>query len=640
MTTRYVFDIESDALLAGNPSVIWCAVVKDIATNEKWLYSDFVQDANPLSKLTKRLEKADQLIGHNIIGYDLIVIERILKWKSPITQKKIDTLLMSQSLDQRRFGYEGHSLERWGQHFKCEKLPIEDDAWRSWDPRYPERCDRDVEINHKTYNYLMKELKAKAGANPLQRVAIAAEHFTAEFMADAQEAGWPFDRPAAVELLGRMDKELAELEAKLEPQMPLWIKPKKLQKEEEGKERIGVVHNPVFNKNGKYNHHTVNYFKEMGVTAEDALKTDWPGRPIDGPFTLIVWEKGKLSSTEHLKRWITKLGWVPLQYNTKKVGRVIIETSPKLCEVSLHALGDIGVDIDNYNSTSSRASILRNWILGLDTKGRIHGESKIIGTPTFRLRHQIVTNVPSPDAKWGKEVRELFICDPGWVIVGADSAGNQARGLCHYVGNEAFTKRYLSADLHDQNAKILKCTRKQAKTFIYAYLFGAADKKLGIYLTNQPNERVGAKARSDFQASLPGLEDLLEHLSQVFESSKGQVRSQRPDGKFNQGYVPDLAGRRVYSDSPHKLLNYLLQSAEAITCKAALMYTVKKLREEGIEYQPLIMYHDEIQVMVRPRDAKRVAEIMEEGFREAPKEFGVMIMDGEAKIGQNWYECH
>ena len=622
--TRYVFDIEANGLLDDNPDKIWYAVVEDLHTGKKWRFSDYTDDLGelPLKKLPKRLAKADELVGQNIIGYDLIVIERILGWKSPWQQKKIDTMLISQSLDQRRFGYDGHSLERWGEHFGFPKVEIEADAWHKWDERYPKRCNDDVEINKRQYIYLMKELKAKAAAMPLIKRAIAAEHYTAEFFADAQEQGWPFNRAAAVELLAQMDKELQAYERELEPQMPVWIKRKD-----------NKIRKPKFIRSG---HYAAYVTKPFGLDPSDAIDN----RTIDGPYSLLKYEEPALSKTEHVKRWLFKLGWVPLQYNTKREGRQMVQTSPKLCEESLHAIGPIGIAINDYNTTSSRASILRKWIAGVDANGCLHGDVRVIGTPTFRCRHKIVTNVPGATAKWGPEVRALFVAEPGYIIVGADSSGNQARALCHYVDNDAFTERYLSSDLHNQNMAVLGCTRPQAKRFLYAYLFGASDAKLGLYLTNRPDKNVGATARAKFEKSLPGLGDLLDHLMDVYQQTKGQVRAQNPKGEYNQGYLPDLAGRRVYSDSPHKLLNYLLQGCEAITCKAALMWAVVKFREEGIWYRPLIHYHDEFEVMVKPKDAKRAAEIMEEGFREAPKEFGVMIMDGEAKIGLNWMEVH
>ena len=79
----------------------------------------------------------------------------------------------------------------------------------------------------------------------------------------------------------------------------------------------------------------------------------------------------------------------------------------------------------------------------------------------------------------GKELRELFVAEPGDVVVGADSSGNQLRGLCHYVRNSDFTREVIFGDQHQRNADILGCDRPTAKSYLYAYLFGAGDAKLG-----------------------------------------------------------------------------------------------------------------------------------------------------------------
>ena len=90
-----------------------------------------------------------------------------------------------------------------------------------------------------------------------------------------------------------------------------------------------------------------------------------------------------------------------------------------------------------------------------------------IGTPTFRCRHEVVANLPSVDSVYGKEMRSLLICEEGTTIVGADSAGNQMRGLCHYIGNDEFTNEVINGDVHQRNADALGVSRKLAKPFLY-----------------------------------------------------------------------------------------------------------------------------------------------------------------------------
>ena len=107
-----------------------------------------------------------------------------------------------------------------------------------------------------------------------------------------------------------------------------------------------------------------------------------------------------------------------------------------------------------------------------------------------------------------------------------------------------------------------------------------------------------------------------------------------------EGYVPGLDGRKVYVPQDYQTLNYLLQSCEAITTKAALHYQMKKIKEEKLNADPRLYYHDEVAWSVAEEDAQRVLEILTESFAEGPKEMGVTIMAGEGTIGNNYAEVH
>jgi DNA polymerase I-like protein with 3'-5' exonuclease and polymerase domains len=152
-----------------------------------------------------------------------------------------------------------------------------------------------------------------------------------------------------------------------------------------------------------------------------------------------------------------------------------------------------------------------------------------------------------------------------------------------------------------------------------------------LILTGKRDSKAGKESRAKFSAAIPGFKRLTDRLMEIVKMSEARDR---------RASIPALDGRRIYLDSGHKALNYLLQSAEGITCKAAVAYTMDKFEEEGIDAKPLIFYHDEMQIAVREDQTARAAEIMAESFREAPKWYGVDCMDGEAMIGDNWYDTH
>jgi DNA polymerase I-like protein with 3'-5' exonuclease and polymerase domains len=110
--------------------------------------------------------------------------------------------------------------------------------------------------------------------------------------------------------------------------------------------------------------------------------------------------------------------------------------------------------------------------------------------------------------------------------------------------------------------------------------------------------------------------------------------------KTGQGFIMGADGRRVMVGSEHQTLNYLLQTLEGITCKAALVYASKKIKELGLSAYPTLFYHDEVVFVAKESDAEKVKEICVEAFKEAPKSVGVMCMDGDGQIGDSYADVH
>ena len=162
------------------------------------------------------------------------------------------------------------------------------------------------------------------------------------------------------------------------------------------------------------------------------------------------------------------------------------------------------------------------------------------------------------------------------------------------------------------------------------FFFGAAGAKLWSYIFGVLDEKKGNKLKDGFLKAVPGFEALLTKLKKIFGSTK----------QSGFGYIPGLAGNRIYVDSMHKLLVYLLQACEKATCSASLMLCAERLEDANIPYQPLIFYHDEFQFMVPEEYAEQAAEIAKQSFADGPKLFDVKIMSGESKIGLNWYDTH
>jgi len=629
--SRWVFDIETDGLL-NQCSHMWILAAYNLDTEKMhyWLEGDLGWQ--------ETFNEATLVVGHNILGFDVFVLEKLFGYKFPKTCGMHDTLIMSQVLDYRRFGSNGHSLAVWGEALSYPKHDFND--WSKLSQEMIDYCLQDVKLGVRVYHELLQEFLELAEKAPQIKTYMRAEHSVAKWASMASLHGWPFDIDAAKKLYTDLEVSMQRAYDALN---------ERLGTKTVATDKVkGVVEvkKPKWTKQGFYDAHTARWFNIdpcSGFEGEERL--------VIGEYCRVEFEPLSLDSVSDVKTFLYRNGWVPTEWNYKPdptTGKKV-KTSPKVTEDSLEFLGGDGKLYTEFLTAKSRYGILKTWIENTDANGMLHGDCMTIGTPSMRTRHSIIVNVPSADSPWGKEMRQLFSTRPGWKVIGCDSAGNQARGLAHYLGDEDFINTLINGDIHQYNADILTrvvndigkamkrkdletyvVKRPQAKRILYAFLFGASGAKLWSYIFGTLDETYGKKLKAGFLKAVPGFKALIEKLENIYGKT-----SQNGDG-----YIPSIAGNRIYVDSFHKLLVYLLQSCEKATCGAAVMLTMERLEEANIPYVPLIMMHDEEDFMVPEEHAEEAARIGKQSFIDGPKLFGIQIMDGDAKIGNNWYEVH
>jgi DNA polymerase-1 len=616
-----VFDLETDGLLH-QATVIWLLVAKDLQTGEQVVFSDYDKTALPLKELPNFLDSCRTLAGHHILMYDLLILEKLLGWKPKPHHKLVDTMIMSQVLNYKRFGF-GHSLKAWGEFFNFPKVEHED--WSQYSPEMKNRCVVDVDLNIKVYDYLVKELNSRKNKESL-KLGLKAEHGTSRFVGRSVLHGWPFDLKKAKEVRNLLEEKMRKIEETINPQLK--TKLAQIDRDPEYK-------SPAWIKNGNYAVRTASWFEL------DPARGQEEDRPVWGDYCRVELVHPDIGSMESVKALLYELGWEPDEWNYVKDSKGNpVKSSPKLTETSLEPLGEVGAMINEFYTLRSRHSILKTWMdENITSKERIHGDCFVIGTPTARSRHSIIANIPSADATFGPEIRSLFSSIPGYVIVGADSKGNQNRALAHYLNNKEYTEAICTGDIHDFNRKILESIvgsmgadgRKRAKAFFYALIFAGGAGKLALIVTGRRDASIGQKIKDEFLKKIPGLNELVTKLEAMFDAT---------NSKTGKGYILALDGRPIFMEGKRLALNYLLQSFEKITVAASVDQLQEELDSKGFDWQPLIVYHDEIQFMVREDQAEAAKEIALKAFKEAPKKFGAMIMDGSAAIGKNWMETH
>jgi len=274
------------------------------------------------------------------------------------------------------------------------------------------------------------------------------------------------------------------------------------------------------------------------------------------------------------------------------------------------------------------------WLKKVQKDGRLHGRVHTNGTCTGRMSHSNpnVGQVTSVDKPYGKECRELFCVPRGHKLVGVDASGLEGRCLSHFIipfGGKEYADVVLGGDIHDLNRKLLglpegKHYRSMAKTWFYATMYGAGQKKVQVIL--KCSSREAKKKLDGFWAAVPSIKRLQDAI----------LTANR-----NRGHIKGLDGRPLQIRSSHAALNTLLQSAGAVIMKKALCLLDDSFKAEGIPAHFVANIHDEFQIEVEEEYAERVKELGIKAIVDAGLYFKLNVpLDGDGNIGNNWKETH
>ena len=335
--------------------------------------------------------------------------------------------------------------------------------------------------------------------------------------------------------------------------------------------------------------------------------------------TLTKLKEFNPTSRDHIAWIMTNLhGWIPDKKT--KAGKTAIDET---------VLKDIGTEealqFFRCLELTKQLGMLsegQNAWLKLVRNNRIHHHCSV-ATNTHRCAHR---NPNLGQVMSDLAFRALFTASPGMVMVGADLAGIELRMLAHYLARYdggRYGEILLNGDIHQVNADKIGISRRLVKTVTYAFLYGAGDQKIGLSYDAQlpPNEakKKGAEIRDAYVAAIDGLGDLLTAV--------------RTAG--DRGFIKSIDGRRIPVDSPHKALNYLLQSSAGVIAKRWMT-----LAADGPGRQ-LAFIHDELQWETTPDLAEDLKFKLELSAVMAGEYYNLRIpIAAEGKIGNTWADVH
>jgi DNA polymerase I-like protein with 3'-5' exonuclease and polymerase domains len=449
-------------------------------------------------------------------------------------------------------------------------------------------CIKDVMVSEKVYQVLEKR--------NLNATALQLEHDTYRITSEQTKIGWEFDLRKATKLMAVIKKELYDVEDEVRSVfVPI-------------KEFLPLTDLKIkFRKDGKRSKAYVNQL------AKGAYKHEDHGWGMD------IYPEFNLGSRTQIAKHLQHYGWIPKEF-TPTDKPIVNERVLRGIEIPQAQL------INKYLMLQKRIGLISSWIEAVTIQGRIHGYVNSCGAVTGRMTHSKpnLAQVPSTHSEYGKECRELFKTKQGYKMVGVDASGLELRMLAHYLDDPEYTREILEGDIHTVNQKAAGLeTRDQAKTFIYAFLYGAGEEKIGEIVGS--GAKRGRSLKRAFLKNNPKLRDLRDSVKKA--------------AKY--GFIIGLDGRKVLIRSEHSALNALLQSAGAIVMKQALVYLVDYADNWNLTYNVVGNIHDEIQTEVLEIDAQKYGYLAVECIKKAGDTFNMKCpLDGEYKVGETWADTH
>lgn len=649
---RVILDLEGNGY---NPTKIWLVVCMDVATCQTYIFRNLTDDEFELARFKSFALGVHYWIGHNVLGYDCPVLQRLLGIDLAATGATIlDTFITSKLVDYPR---DGHSVANYGEEFGIPKGDHSD--FTRWSLEMETYCIRDCEITRRIY------LKYKRYIDkPEHKKSIDLEHRFQGIVNRLEDNGFKLDIAKVEKLLVKVQGVLDELDHDILEAFPPKLK----------------LIREITPKATKYGTISLSSIPKVLRPFIETLS-------VGAVFSYCEWVEFNPASHKQIINILNQAMWVPVaktkahieaerKYNKlSRNRRRSHELDLELRRVydTLTLLRETGWKVNEENLLTLPASApaptrllakrilhearrrtLTEWLNLVQDDGRVHGKFQGIGAWTHRMSHQKpnmanVTNeydISGNVKLLGKELRQCWIVPKNRLLVGVDAEGIQLRIFAHYINDPEFTDALVrgrkddKSDPHSLNQRVLGSvckSRAAAKRFIFALLLGGGIGKLGEILSCDAGSAEQALER--ILVRYPGFAKLKQEVIPA---------------DAERGWFTGIDGRRVRilgdttSSRKHLAMSGYLQNGEAVVIKTAADIAEPQL----VDYDSFLVdiIHDEFQAET-PNDmriALQVADIIDGAIREAGKRLDLLCPlagsyrndHGDYTIGRNWYETH
>lgn len=617
MYDMIVFDIETDGL---NPTKIHVL---------SYTEGGKVKHTFNYNEMRDVLLGAKTLIGHNIILYDIPVVERLLGIK--IKARLIDTLPLSWYLNHTRIS---HGLEQYGVEFGVPKPKIKD--WNNLTPEeYAHRCDEDVKINRKLWVSLKDKLltlyEDKEEADRLLTYLM----FKMDTVRAQEESKWKLDlelvRSTIEELETERERRLTALSNAM-PRVSLYQTKTRPQK--------------PYKRDGTY---SVVGAKWFALLRKHNLPEDYTG----SVETKVSEEEPNPSSNVQVKDWLFSLGWKPTTYKfirendgtERKIPQVRVdgEHGKELCP-SVKALikkEPAIEDLEGLTTINHRLSILKGFL-----RDEVDGflKASVAGlTNTLRFKHRELVNLPSVGKEYGEQIRGSLIARDGYVLCGSDMVSLESTTKRHYMfpydpdyveemSQEGFDEHLDLAkhagavsqkeidDYLKGEASYVKPIRTKYKPVNYSAIYGIQKKKLARELGIKQDEA----------------QKLLDAYWERNWAVKEVIKNTKIKHVGGEMWLFNPVSRFWYSLRYEKDIFSTLNQGTGVYCFDTW---IKNFRE--VRPQITGQFHDEVILEIKEGAEKKCEKFLRQALDKTNKELILNVqLDIDVQFGKRYSEIH
>jgi len=597
-------DIEGDNLPS---TVVWCLCVQNLGTGEELTFTNY---ADIRAFFAERPN--DFFVFHNGLGYDAPTLNRLVGTNLS-TRNVVDTMLLSMYYSPSLRG--GHSLEEWGNRLNFHKIDFND--YSKLTDEMLVYCMQDARLCGRIFKALSNRMLSVG----FSEAGCKLEHQAWALIQRQKLNGVHFDIEGAHVLYA----ELRQIEQGIQ-------------------ERVHEVWPPVLQELGTYQRPYRKDGSESQLLQRHRQQYESVLINDDGSYSVFGRVPFNIGSPNQRVEKLLELGWKPGPDERTPTGQPKPTVKGKLVPTLERFVVESGLEgprlIASWIEINARANMINTWIEAYNpSTGCIHGSLWLANTLRFRHSDPNTANIPAVrtdkdghplykmDGVYTFEARNLWTTRDATKrkLAGVDAKGIQLRVLAHYLNNKDFIDAVLNGDPHSYNQEIGGfATRSLAKTFIYAFLLGAGDAKVGSIIGG--TTKAGRDVKQRFTSNFPGLSELLDDLERQVERT-GRIRL--------------CDGTPLLVEHPHTRLGYLLQGDESRIMKTAAVIIHQEVAKRRLDVLKVLDVHDEFQFDVANDNIDEFIEVCDYAFKTAGERFNYRIpIACDAKVGTTWARTH